>query len=142
MGSPEDKKFERSCNALVCEMKRSSQLGIPFVVHHPGAHMGAGEVAGIARIAQGIDRVLQEDDGPRLLLETCAGQGTTLGHTFEQLAFISEQVERRDRLGFCLDTCHIFAAGYDIRTQAAYARTMAAFDRVLGLDPAGSDSSE
>jgi deoxyribonuclease-4 len=134
LGTPEKEKFERSCNALACEMTRSSQLGIPWVVHHPGAHMEAGEVAGISRIAEGINRVLLEDTGPLLLLETCAGQGTTLGHTFEQLAAIAEQVEQRDRIGFCLDTCHIFAAGYDIRTETAYHDTMAAFDLVLGLD--------
>ena len=136
LGSPEKKKFDRACGALTCEMMRSFQLGIPWVVHHPGAHMAAGEVAGIERIAEGINEVLQEsrDNGPRLLLETCAGQGTTLGHTFEQLAAIAEKVEQRERIGFCLDTCHIFVAGYDIRTQAAYDKTMAAFDNVLGLD--------
>ena len=135
LGSPEKKKFDRACTALIQEMTRSAQLGIPWVVHHPGAHMEAGEVAGIDRIAEGINRVLHEsrDNGPWLLLETCAGQGTTLGHTFEQLAAIVERVEQRERLGFCLDTCHIFAAGYDIRTEAAYHKTMAAFDRILGL---------
>lgn len=135
LGSPEKKKFDRACTALTQEMTRSAQLGIPWVVHHPGAHMEAGEVAGIDRIAEGINRVLHEsrDNGPWLLLETCAGQGTTLGHTFEQLAAIVERVEQRERLGFCLDTCHIFAAGYDIRTEAAYHKTMAAFDRILGL---------
>ncbi len=136
LASPEKKKFDRACTALTGEMTRSAQLGIPWVVHHPGAHMGTGETAGIQRIAEGINRVLHEtqDNGPRLLLETCAGQGTTLGHTFEQLAAIFERVEQRDRLGFCLDTCHIFAAGYDIRTETAYHQTMAAFDRILGLD--------
>ena len=135
LGSPEKKKFERSCTALTHEMTRSFQLGIPWVVHHPGAHMETGEAAGIERIAEGINRVLHENqDGPRLLLETCAGQGTTLGHTFEQLAAIVEKVAQGERLGFCLDTCHIFAAGYDIRTEAAYHKTMTAFDKVLGLD--------
>jgi len=115
---------------------RAAQLGIPWVVHHPGAHMETGEAAGIKRIAEGINRVLCESqgNGPRLLLETCAGQGTTLGHTFEQLAAIMEKVEQSERIGFCLDTCHIFAAGYDIRTETAYHKTMTAFDAVLGLD--------
>jgi deoxyribonuclease IV len=136
LGSPEKKKFDRACTALTHEVTRSFQLGIPWVVHHPGAHMAAGETAGIERIAEGINRVLHEsrDNGPLLLLETCAGQGTTLGHTFEQLAAIAEKVEKGERLGFCLDTCHIFAAGYDIRTEAAYHKTMTAFDKVLGLD--------
>ncbi|MBT3259384.1 MAG: deoxyribonuclease IV, partial [Deltaproteobacteria bacterium] len=136
LGSPEKKKFDRACTALTHEMTRSFQLGIPWVVHHPGAHMEAGEAAGIDRISEGINRVLHEsrDNGPRLLLETCAGQGTTLGHTFEQLAAIVEKVEQGERLGFCLDTCHIFAAGYDIRTEAGYEKTIDTFDKVLGLD--------
>ncbi|MCP4578964.1 MAG: deoxyribonuclease IV [Deltaproteobacteria bacterium] len=136
LGSPEKKKFDRSCSALIHEMVRAFQLGIPWVVHHPGAHMETGEAAGIERIAEGINRVLCESqgNGPRLLLETCAGQGTTLGHTFEQLAAIMEKMEQPERLGFCLDTCHIFAAGYDIRTEESYHKTMAAFDTVLGLD--------
>ena len=136
LGSPEKKKFDRSCSALIQEMARAFQLGIPMVVHHPGAHMGAGEAAGIKRIAEGLNRVLGESPGigPRLLLETCAGQGTTLGHTFEQLTAIVEKIKQPERLGFCLDTCHIFAAGYDIRTETAYHKTMAAFDAVLGLD--------
>lgn len=136
LGSPEKKKFLQSVSALTQEMERAVQAGIPWVVHHPGAHMGTGEAAGINRIADGINRVLCESpgNGPRLLLETCAGQGTTLGHTFEQLAAIDKKVEQPERLGFCLDTCHIFAAGYDIRTEASYRKTMAAFDAVLGLD--------
>lgn len=136
LGSPEKKKFDRSCSALIHEMARAAQLGIPMVVHHPGAHMETGETVGVKRIAEGINRVLCESkrNGPRLLLETCAGQGTTLGHTFEQLAAIVEETEQPERLGFCLDTCHIFAAGYDIRTEESYRKTMAAFDAVLGLD--------
>jgi len=136
LGSPEKKNFDRAVGALTCELIRSFQLRIPWVVHHPGAHMGAGEADGIARIAEGINRVLGEsrEKGPRLLLETCAGQGTTLGHTFDQLAAIAEKIDQRERLGFCLDTCHIFAAGYDIGTEAAYQKTLKAFDRVLGLE--------
>ena len=136
LGSPEKKKFDLSVNALIREMARSHQLRIPWVVHHPGAHMGSGEVEGMDRVAGGINRVLDESrgEGPRLLLETCAGQGTTLGHTFEQLAYIAEKVVQNERIGFCLDTCHIFAAGYDIRTEETYHETMLAFDKILGLD--------
>ena len=135
LGSPEKNNFDRSVGALGSELMRARRLGIPWVVHHPGAHMGAGEAEGIARIAEGINRALHETRGrgPHLLLETCAGQGTTLGHTFEQLAAISEKVEDGGRLGFCLDTCHIFAAGYDIRTEATYHTTIETFDKILGL---------
>lgn len=136
LGSPEEEKFDRACTALAHEMTRAAQLSIPWVVHHPGAHMGAGEAAGIERIGRGINRVLaeSEDGGPLLLLETCAGQGTTVGHTFGQLAAILDRIDNPARMGFCLDTCHIFAAGYDIRTRAAYQKTMADFDATLGLD--------
>ena len=136
LGSPEEEKFNRAWMALAKEMERAAQLSIPWVVHHPGAHMGAGEAAGMARIAAGIDHVLDQTEtrGPLLLLETCAGQGTTLGHTFEQLAAIAERVKEKDRIGFCLDTCHIFVAGYDLRTRKAYEKTMADFDAVIGLD--------
>ncbi len=136
LGSPEQDNFDRAVGALGHELMRAFQLSIPWVVHHPGAHMGTGEAEGIARIAEGINRVLHEspNNGPHLLLETCAGQGTTLGHRFEQLAAILEKVEKGERLGFCLDTCHIFAAGYDIRTEATYHATMENFDKVLGLE--------
>ncbi len=136
LASPEKTKFEQSCTALKHELTRALQLGIPMVVHHPGAHMGAGETFGMDRIAQGINRVLDESPefGPLLLLETCAGQGTTLGRTFEQLAEIAAKIEQSERIGFCLDTCHIFAAGYDIRSATAYRETLTAFGAMLGLD--------
>ncbi len=136
LGSPEKKKFDLSCKALACELNRCHKLGIPWVVHHPGAHMASGEAEGLKRIAHGINRVLDISDplGPGLLLETCAGQGTTLGHTFEQLALIRASVHHKERIGFCLDACHIFAAGYDIRTEKTYLKTMAAFHETVGLD--------
>ena len=132
----EKKKLTMSRNALKHEFIRCTQLSIPYVVLHPGAHMGKGEAAGIARIAGSINSVFDglPDKPPRLLLETTAGQGTGLGHTFEQLAKIMDKIARKDRIGICLDTCHIFAAGYDIRTNSAYERTIKQFDAVIGLD--------
>ncbi len=136
LASPDQDKFERSVKALVNEFVRSSQLGIAHVIVHPGAHMGLGEDKGMRRVAEGINMALDQVSGEttHLLLETTAGQGSTLGYTFEQLAAISDMVEPEERIGFCLDTCHVFAAGYDLRTRKAYERTMAAFDRFLGLD--------
>ncbi len=98
--------------------------------------MGTGVSAGIARIADSINRIFDglPPSGTRLLLETTAGQGTNIGHTFEQIASIMSRVEDKDRIGACLDTCHIFAAGYDIRTRKTYAGTMAAFDRIIGFE--------
>lgn len=114
-------------------MRRCAQLGVPYLVMHPGAHMGAGEEAGLKRIAQSLDLV-RERVGPvavKVLLETTAGQGTVLGHHFAQLAEIRTLVADASWLGVCLDTCHAFAAGYDIRTPGGYAQTWDEFERVI-----------
>ena len=136
LASPERGKYQMSIKALEHELVRSSRLSIPYVIMHPGSHMGTGEERGLGRIAQGINRVLERTPAIacRLLLETTAGQGSNLGYTFEQLAHISNMVEASERIGFCFDTCHVFAAGYDLRTKTAYRETMQAFDRVIGLD--------
>ncbi len=136
LATPERKKHVMSCNALKQELIRSFRLGIPFVVLHPGAHMGKGKVEGIGRIAFSINEIFDQtpDLQTRLLLETTAGQGSGLGHTFEQLASIMDKIENRDRLGICLDTSHIFAAGYDIRSAASYRRVIDAFDAVIGIE--------
>jgi deoxyribonuclease-4 len=136
LGSPDKSKFNRSIKALKYELVRSSQLGISRVIMHPGSHMGKGEEKGLRRVALGINKTF--DAAPkitcRLLLETTAGQGSNLGYTFEHLARISELVEAEEQIGFCFDTCHTFAAGYDLRTRSAYQKTMRAFDHILGLD--------
>ena len=139
LASPDRSKYERSTKALENELVRSSQLSLPYVIMHPGSHMGTGEDAGLRRVSEGINRVFDRvpEATPQLLLETTAGQGSNVGHTFEQLAGISDMVEVKERIGFCLDTCHVFAAGYDLRTKTAYQETMRAFDRVIGLDRLG-----
>ena len=126
----------RSREALRCELERSALLGLDAVVLHPGNHMGDGPEEAIRRIQEGINQVLAKvpDSGCRLLLETTAGQGTGIGHTFEQLAGIRAGIEARQRVGFCLDTAHVFAAGCDLRDAAALDRALALFDAVLGLD--------
>ena len=136
LASDDPKKQRLSCNALARELIRSSKLGIPFVVLHPGAHMGKGEAEGISRIASSINQIFEENRGleTRLLLETTAGQGSGLGHAFGQLSSIINRVNDVDRLGICLDTSHIFAAGYDIRNRASYQRTLASFDSVVGME--------
>jgi deoxyribonuclease-4 len=98
--------------------------------------MGMGEEKGTAMIAASINRIFSQTPGieVRLLLETTAGQGSSIGHSFEQLAAILQRVERRDRVGVCLDTCHIFAGGYDIRSRTAYRKTIKRFDDVIGLE--------
>ncbi|MEA1867579.1 MAG: deoxyribonuclease IV, partial [Thermodesulfobacteriota bacterium] len=135
LASPEKKKYAMSSEALKQELIRCAALKIPFVVLHPGSHMDTGAEAGIERIASAINRVFDKlpENPTRLLLETTAGQGSGLGHTFEQIAAIMGTVEDKDRIGVCLDTCHIFAAGYDLRTEAAYKKTFYTFDKVIGL---------
>ena len=136
LGSPDDALWEKSADALVDELTRAEELGILGVVLHPGAHMSASEAAGIARIAAGLDRAHAATRGYKTLtlIENTAGQGSVLGYRFEQLRAMLDGVAEPARIGFCLDTCHAFAAGYDIRTPETYAETMAAFDQLLGLE--------
>jgi deoxyribonuclease-4 len=126
----------RSRASLVEELRRCHALGIPHAVVHPGAHMGAGEGEGLAGIARSLDHVLRRSRGSSAgpLLEVSAGQGSCLGHRFEQVAEILARVKEPQRVGVCLDTCHVFAAGYDITTERGYEQTLARFDRVLGLE--------
>jgi deoxyribonuclease-4 len=132
----EREKHDMSCNALMNELIRSSVLDIPFIVLHPGAHMGNGEKKGIEKIAAGINKIFAQTYGikTRLLLETTAGQGSGIGHSFEQLASIMDKIENQNRFGICLDTSHIFAAGYDIRKKKSYLKTIKAFDKIIGIN--------
>ncbi len=136
IAGPDPKKAAMSCSALKQEILRCRLLDIPCAVLHPGAHMGEGEAKGIARIAENINRIFEQTGGAatRLLLETTAGQGTSIGHRFEQLAAVMDQIEDKSRIGVCMDTCHIFAAGYDISDKSGYEKTMADFDDIVGLN--------
>lgn len=136
LASPEGKKHAMSAGSLKQEIIRSSKLNIPYVILHPGAHMDSGMDTGIRKIAESINNIFADTDtsDTQLLLETTAGQGSSIGHTFEQLAQIIELIKDRHRIGICLDTCHIFVGGYDIRTEDAYNQTMNTFERILGLD--------
>ena len=127
--------LENSIRALSEELTRADQLELPFLVLHPGAHLGAGEEAGLEKIVESIDRVFRKIPKvkTRIALETTAGQGSCLGHRFEQIAYIIENVRERERLCVCLDTAHVFAAGYDIDSEAGVKRTFREFDRVIGL---------
>ncbi len=136
LGSPDDTKWEQSVAAFADELRRCDQLGVPFLVTHPGAHMGSGEEAGLARVAAGLIRALEMSERATVLLETTAGQGTYLGGRFAHLARLLELTPPAllDRVGICLDTCHVFVAGYDISTPEGYADTWAEFDREIGRD--------
>lgn len=127
----------RSMAAMVDELDRAELLGIPFLIMHPGARGKDSIEAGLTRLAANLDRALAAA-GPAnrvmVLLETTAGQGTGLGSRFEDFAAIIRASRFPGRLGVCLDTCHVFAAGYDLRTPAAYEQTVAEFDRIIGLE--------
>jgi deoxyribonuclease-4 len=136
LASPDDALYRRSLEAFVVEMQRAERLGLRYLVTHPGAALDSGEEAGLARVARALDEVHRRCPGFRVqvLLETTAGQGTTLGHRFEHLARILSLVEEPDRLGICFDTCHVFAAGYDLAPERAYRATMKDFQRLIGLN--------
>ena len=125
-----------SIRALSEELIRADQLELPFLVLHPGAHLGAGEEAGLEKIVDSINRVFRQIPKlkTRIALETTAGQGSCLGHRFEQIAYIIENVGEPERLCVCLDTAHIFAAGYDIGSEAGTKKTFREFDRVIGFN--------
>lgn len=125
-----------SIRALAEELIRADQLELPFLVVHPGAHLGAGEEAGLDTIVESIDCVFAvlPKIKTRLALETTAGQGSCLGNKFEHLAYIISRVREPERLCVCLDTAHVFAAGYDISTESAFRKTLREFDHVIGRD--------
>jgi len=133
--APEPEKAAQSREALTRELTRCATLKIPFVVSHMGAHMKQGEEIGLEMVAKQARELLQEiPAGVTLLMETTAGQGSSLNYKFEHLAKILELTASPSNLAICLDTCHIFAAGYDIRTKDAYESTFAEFDRLIGCD--------
>ena len=136
LASPESGILGKSRRGFIVEMRRAERLGIHYIVLHPGSHRGAGEQQGIETIVESLNHVLEKTagDGLRVLLETTAGQGNSIGHTFEQLATIIEGIEQKNRIGVCFDTCHSFTAGYDLRTKRAYNKTFRHFDSTIGLD--------
>lgn len=136
LASPNDELQAKSRAAFADELDRCARLGIPYLVTHPGAHVGSGIEAGLARVAEALDAIFESGVGPgvTVLLETTAGQGTTLGRTFEELATIIGTCKYPERLGVCLDTCHILVAGYEFRTPETAAQLIADFDRIIGID--------
>jgi deoxyribonuclease-4 len=135
LASPDPILDRRSLEAFIDELYRAEQLGLRYLVTHPGAHMGDGEEAGLDRVAAALDEAHQRCAGYRVkvLLETTAGMGTSLGHRFEHLAHILGKVAEPQRLGVCLDTCHVFAAGYCLVPEREYRATFREFGRRIGL---------
>ncbi len=136
LASGEASLLDKSRKASLEEMERCHALGIPSLVFHPGSHRGAGEASGLRTVAASLNHVLERalHLDVLLLLEVTAGQGSSVGHRFEHLVSILERVKHPERLGVCLDTCHLLAAGYDIATPQGYEATLSAFTRLVGLD--------
>jgi deoxyribonuclease IV len=136
LASPDDVLWQKSTDGMVTELCRAEKLGIPYVVVHPGSHTTSSEEEGIAKVALALDMIhkLLPRAKSQVLLEITAGQGTNLGWKFSHLAAILAQTARPDRVGICFDTCHAFAAGYDLADRKAYQAMWREFDELLGLD--------
>lgn len=136
LAAPDEFILERSRNAFRGELERAEALGIPWVVTHMGASLGSCEGDAIELLCRSATLILEQTEGMSvgIAMETTAGQGTCLGATFEQIARVVDGCAAHARLGVCMDTCHVFAAGYDIRDEESYERTMETFDRVIGFE--------
>lgn len=135
LGSPSRQQGKKSVLALLEELERAEALGVPFVIAHPGSHGGSGEKKGLDRIARRIDELHRHTSGfrTRILLETTAGQGNALGYRFEHFQCLYHRIREPECLGICLDTCHVFAAGYDIRSMESVQDTLGRFHNLIGL---------
>ena len=134
LGHPEQEGLEKSRAAFLDEMQRCEQLGLPLLNFHPGSHLKKiSEKESLDRVAESINLALAETTGVTAVIENTAGQGTNLGHRFEHLAHIIDKVEDKNRVGVCLDTCHTFTAGYDLRTTEACEQTFSEFERIVGF---------
>ncbi len=136
LGSPNEEVREKSLKGFYDEVERCCDLGLSFLNFHPGAALKESRAACLDKIVEGMLSVenLLVDDELHLLLETTAGQGSTIGYTFEELAYLIDKTKNRLPVGVCIDTCHIFAAGYDIRTPEGWNKTLKSFDELIGLD--------
>ena len=134
LGHPETAGLKKSRAAFLDEFHRCEQLGLMYLNFHPGSHLRKiSESESLKRIAESINFVLGQTQGVTAVIENTSGQGSNLGYRFEQLAEVIDQVEDKSRVGVCLDTCHSYTAGYDIKTAAAYDKTISEFNRIVGL---------
>ncbi len=135
LATGKDELLEKSVNNFALELKRCAQLGIPYVVLHPGSHGGDGVAVGLERFSRGLDMAIERSGVEvQVLVETTAGQGTGLGSRFEELGYILENSKYPELLGVCVDTCHIFAAGYELRTAEGYQLTIDGLAKNVGLE--------
>lgn len=135
LSSPEDDPFARSLGSLIDEIKRCSKLGVPYIVAHLGSHKGAGDKKGIEKLVKAFTKAAEDtEDDVTILLENTAGQKNSVGSDFEQLGSIFEQLKPARRFGVCLDTCHAFASGYDMRTEKGASDTLDKFHKAVGFE--------
>lgn len=139
LASPNKENRDKASLALKDELIRAQQLEADFLVLHPGSHKETSIYDSLIQAANCINTILDQTEHgkTKLLLETMAGQGSTVGRTFQELAYIYDKIEKKERVGICLDTCHIFAAGYNIRSQEGYETTIRSFKDILGLEQLG-----
>ena len=134
LATPKDDAFEKSVNTLVKEVERCAQLGIPYLVTHLGSHLGTGEEAGIKKLVDGLTKAGQTKNDVMILLENTAGQKNSVGSDFKQLGEIFKQLKPGKKFGVCIDTCHAFVAGYDLRTAEKVKKTFKEFDKHVGIE--------
>ena len=134
LATPKDDAFEKSVNTLVSEVERCAQLGIPYLVTHLGSHLGTGEEAGIKKLVEALTKAGQTKNDVVILLENTAGQKNSVGSDFKQLGEIFKQLKPGKKFGVCLDTCHAFVAGYDLRTANKVKETFKEFDKYIGIE--------
>ena len=133
LGHPDEILRKKSLEAFIDEVERCEKLGIKLLNFHPGSHLNeiSAEIC-LQNIANSLNFAIANTSGVKLVIENTAGQGSNLGFKFEQIAYIIERVENKNRIGVCIDTCHAFAGGYDFRTKKSYEKTMSEFDRIIG----------
>jgi len=133
LGSPEDEKFKKSYDAFLDEINRAEILGVKRLIFHPGAHMGSGEKKALDRICKGMNEAIEDTKNSHvtLVVENTAGQGSVVGYSLDHLQFIMDGVEKKSRLGFCIDTCHAFQAGYDLNN--SFDKFLEEFNEKIGI---------
>ena len=135
LGHPDPQKREKSLNAFIDEVQRCEQLGLQLLNFHPGSHLKLiSEEECLELISESMNETLRKTEGVKLVIENTAGQGSNLGYKLEHLAYLIENSIDKERVGVCIDTCHIFTAGYDLRTKEAYEETMKKFDTIIGFE--------
>lgn len=134
LGHPEEEKRQKSLDSFMDEVKRVEQLGLKYLNFHPGSHLKQiSEEECISNVAASLNYAIENSESAIMVIETTAGQGSNLGWRFEQIASIIDHVKNKERVAVCIDTCHIFAAGYDMRTAEGYKQVMDDFDKIIGL---------